>query len=63
MTLYDGWEKIAEKYLEQKGWLDGKNCSIKYQAKVDIPNNEVIYHTIVKPYNQIEEITYTMRIE
>lgn len=50
------WEAMLKDICKEKGWEEGKNCKIKYEAKADIETDTLTFIAKIYPYNQIEVI-------
>ena len=61
-AVYD-WEATLKAICKEKGWEEGRNCKIKYEAKADIETDTLTFMTKIYPYNQIDVIEIKAVIE
>lgn len=50
------WEAMLKDICKEKGWEEGKNCNIRYEARADVETDALTFIAKIYPYNQIEEI-------
>lgn len=61
-AVYD-WEAMLKAICKEKGWEEGRNCKIKYEAKADIETDTLTFMAKIYPYNQIDVIEIKAVIE
>lgn len=63
MTIYGRWKEMLQNICRERGWEDGKNCSIAYSANASIPKDKVVYTATIIPFNSIETLTIDIEVE
>lgn len=63
MVLYKDWKKFLAGICKQKGYINGKNCTIKYEAHVLTDKDIIEYKARILPTASIEEIELTITID
>ena len=48
---------------KEKGWEEGKNCKISYEARADVEADKLTFVAKIRPYAQIDEIEIKAVIE
>lgn len=61
-AMYE-WEAMLKAICKEKGWEEGRNCKIKYEAKADVETDALIFIAKIYPYNQIDAIEIKAVIE
>lgn len=61
-AVYD-WEAMLKDICKEKGWEEGRNCKIKYEARADIETDTLTFMAKIYPYNQIDVIEIKAVIE
>lgn len=61
-AVYD-WEAMLKDICKEKGWEEGRNCKIKYEARADIDTDTLTFMAKIYPYNQIDVIEIKAVIE
>ena len=61
-AVYD-WEAMLKDICKEKGWEEGKNCNIRYEARADVGVDKLTFVTKIRPYAQIDEIEIKAVIE
>ena len=61
-AVYD-WEAMLKDICKEKGWEEGKNCNIRYEARADVGADKLIFVAKIHPYDQIAEIEIKAVIE
>ena len=50
------WEAMLKDICKEKGWEEGRNCKISYEARADTEADKLTFVAKIRPYAQIEEI-------
>ena len=61
-AVYD-WEAMLKDICKEKGWEEGKNCNIRYEARADVDADKLTFVAKIHPYDQIAEIEIKAVIE
>ena len=61
-AMYE-WEAMLKAMCKEKGWEEGRNGKIKYEAKADIETDTLTFMAKIYPYNQIDVIEIKAVIE
>ena len=61
-AVYD-WEAMLKDICKEKGWEEGKNCKISYDASADAEADTLTFMAKIYPYNQIDVIEIKAVIE
>ena len=57
------WEAMLKAICKEKGWEEGKNCNIRYEARADVGADKLTFVAKIRPYTQIDEIEIKAVIE
>ena len=61
-AVYD-WEAMLKDICKEKGWEEGRNCNIRYEAGGDVGADKLTFVAKIHSYAQIDEIEIKAVIE